>query len=121
MLTYKASLVGIQVELQEESYTSQASFLDLDDIPVYKPDDDAKYRFSGKRFGRRNRLYCTRDGHIICADINGSYNILRKRKPDAFTAEGIAAYVVQPVRLAVSIGQINKKRNVSRHPRFLEL
>jgi putative transposase len=33
MLTYKAALVGIQVEVQEESYTSQASFLDLDPIP----------------------------------------------------------------------------------------
>jgi hypothetical protein len=34
------------------------------------------------------------------------------RKPDAFAAEGIAAYVVQPVRLAVSTGQI--KQNVRR-------
>lgn len=104
MITYKASLVGIQVELQEESYTSKASFLDLDDIPTYKPDDDTKYAFSGKRFGRRNRLYRTKGGKIICADVNGSYNILRKRKPDAFIAEGIAGYVVHPVRLAVSIG-----------------
>src|SRR5260221_7010558 len=35
MLTYKAALVGIQVEVREESYTSQASFLDLDPIPTY--------------------------------------------------------------------------------------
>lgn len=103
MLTYKASLVGIQVELQEESYTSKASFLDQDSIPVYKPDDDTKYTFSRKRFGRRNRLYRTKDGKIICADINGSYNILRKCKPDAVTAEGIVAYVVQPVRLAMAV------------------
>ncbi len=106
MLTYKASLVGIQVEVQEESYTSQASFLDLDPIPTYKPDDDTAYSFSGKRIGRRNRLYRTRDGQIICADVNGSYNILRKRKPDAFAhvdAKGIAAYVVQPLRLAITV------------------
>src|SRR5947209_10127117 len=45
MLTYKAELVGIQVEVQEESYTSQASFLDLDPIPTYKPDDDTAYSF----------------------------------------------------------------------------
>jgi putative transposase len=115
MLTYKASLVGIQVELQEESYTSKASFLDLDPIPTYQPDDDTEYSFSGKRIGRRKRLYCTKDGRIICADVNGSYNILRKRKPDAFAhvdAKGRAAYVVQPVRLAVSTGQI--KHNVRR-------
>jgi putative transposase len=106
MLTYKASLVGIQVEVQEESYTSKASFLDLDHIPTYKPNDDTEYTFSGKRFGRRNRLYRTKDGKIICADVNGSYNILRKSKPDAFVnedAEGLAAYVVQPLRLAITV------------------
>ncbi len=106
MLTYKAALVGIQVEVQEESYTSKASFLDLDPIPIYKPDDEAEYPFSGKRIGRRNRLYRAKDGRIICADVNGSYNILRKRKPDAFayaSAKGLAAYVVQPLRLAVTV------------------
>lgn len=106
MLTYKAALVGIQVEVQEESYTSKASFLDLDPIPTYKPDDDTEYTFSGKRIGRRSRLYRAKDGKIICADVNGSYNILRKCKPDAFAhvdAEGIAAYVVQPLRLAITV------------------
>jgi putative transposase len=103
MLTYKAKLVGIQVEVQEESYTSKASFLDLDPIPTYKPGDGTEYTFSGKRIGRRNRLYRTKDGQVICADVNGSYNILRKSKPDAFKAEGIAAYVVQPSRLAIVV------------------
>ena len=106
MLTYKAELVGIQVEVQEESYTSKASFLDLDPVPTYKPNDDTQYLFSGKRCGRRNRLYRTKDGKIICADVNGSYNILRKRKPDAFvhaSAKGLAAYVVQPLRLAITV------------------
>jgi putative transposase len=103
MLTYKAALVGIKVEIQEESYTSKASFLDLDPIPVHSPNDETVHTFSGKRFGRRNRLYRTKDSKIICADVNGSYNILRKRKPDAFQAEGIAAYVVQPSRLAITV------------------
>jgi putative transposase len=106
MLRYKAELVGVQVEVQEESYTSKASFLDLDPLPTYKPDDDTGYIFSGKRIGRRNRLYRTKDGKIICADVNGSYNILRKSKPDAFTyadAKGLAAYVVQPLRLAITV------------------
>ena len=102
MLTYKAELVGIKVEVQEESYTSKASFLDLDPIPTYKPNDETEYTFSGKRFGRRNRLYRTKNGNIICADVNGSYNILRKSKPDAF-AKGVAAYVVQPLRLAIAV------------------
>lgn len=106
MLTYKAALVGIQVEVQEESYTSKASFLDLDPIPTYQPNDTAEYIFSGKRTGRRNRLYRAKDGRIICADVNGSYNILRKCKPNAFVnadAEGLVAYVVQPLRLAMTV------------------
>jgi putative transposase len=102
MLTYKAALVGIKVEIREESYTSKASFLDLDPIPTYKPNDETEYSFSGKRIGRRNRLYRTKDGRVICADVNGSYNILRKSRPDAFSeAKGVAGYVVHPVRLAV--------------------
>ena len=35
MLTYKAELVGIRVEITEESYTSKASLLDLDPLPVH--------------------------------------------------------------------------------------
>ncbi len=100
MLTYKAALVGIQVEVREESYTSKASFLDLDPIPDYKPNDEEQHVFSGKRIGRRNRLYRTKDGRKICADVNGAYNIVRKSRPDAF-AKGVAGYVVHPLRLAV--------------------
>ena len=100
MLSYKAALVGIRVEVREESYTSKASFLDLDPIPTYQPNDGEEHIFSGKRIGRRNRLYRTKDGHRICADVNGAYNILRKSRPDAF-AKGIAGYVVHPSRLAV--------------------
>src|SRR5216684_97702 len=102
MLTYKAALVGIEVEVREESYTSQASFLDLDPIPTYKPNDEEEHIFSGKRIGKRNRLYRTKDGRKICADVNGTYNILRKSRPDAFSeAKGIAGYVVHPLRLAI--------------------
>src|SRR5258706_14427829 len=102
MLTYKAELVGIQVEVREESHTSKASFLDLDPIPTYKSNDEEEHIFSGKRIGRRNRLYRTKDGRTICADVNGAYNILRKSRPDAF-AKGIAGYVVHPVRLAIAV------------------
>jgi putative transposase len=37
MLAYKAKLVGIVVIVREESYTSQASFLDGDEFPTYDP------------------------------------------------------------------------------------
>jgi putative transposase len=103
MLTYKATpLVGIGVEVSEESYTSKASFVDLNPIPGYKSNNEQEYVFSGKWIGRHNRLYRTANGRKICADINGAYNILRKRRPDAF-AKGVAAYVVQPIRLAVAV------------------
>jgi putative transposase len=99
---YNAALYGIRVEVTEESYTSKASFLDLDEIPVYDPDNKEQHVFSGKRIGPRQRLYRTKDGRIICADVNGAYNILRKRRPGAFLkAKGVAGYVVHPVRLAV--------------------
>ncbi len=52
MLAYKAELVGILVEITEESYTSQASFLDNDPLPVYNPNNKTMYTFSGKRVER---------------------------------------------------------------------
>ena len=70
MLQYKAQVVGIRVLVREESYTSKASFLDLDDIPTYDPARTEKPRFSGKRETRG--LYRASDGRRIHADVNGS-------------------------------------------------
>src|SRR5215468_1139422 len=79
-LTYKAHLVGIQVMLQEESYTSKASFLDHDPLPTYQADRAEQPVFSGTRIARS--WYRAKDGTVLHADINGSYNILRKRSSD---------------------------------------
>ena len=49
MLQYKCTFEGINVIIQEESYTSKASFLDNDFIPVYNADNLQKYTFSGYR------------------------------------------------------------------------
>jgi putative transposase len=95
MLEYKARLVGIKVILQEESYTSQANFLGLDSIPVYGK-TDKEPMFTGKRIERG--LYKTSTGQLINSDINGSYNILRKAIPNAFS-DGIVSCVVQPRRV----------------------
>src|SRR5579859_7276060 len=89
MLCYKATLVGIKVILSEESYTSKCSFLDLE--PVCKQE-----RYAGRRVKRG--LFRASSGQFINADVNGSYNILRKVVPNAF-ADGIEAAVVQPVRV----------------------
>ena len=74
-LKYKCSLRGIEVVEQEESYTSKASFIDCDNIPIWK-NDGKKHSFSGKRVKRG--MYKTKDGLTINADVNGSYNIMVK-------------------------------------------
>ncbi|XWX31929.1 hypothetical protein BIPXVNHO_CDS0048 [Staphylococcus phage PG-2021_27] len=66
---------GINVVLQEESYTSKSSFLDLDKIPVWN-DKKNTVVFSGKRVKRG--LYKSKDNILINADLNGSLNIVRK-------------------------------------------
>ena len=75
MLTYKCKLMGIKVIMQEESYTSKCSFIDQDYIPTYGTDDDL-CKPSGKRVMRG--LYKSKNGYRINADVNGSYNIMRK-------------------------------------------
>ena len=76
MLSYKCQLVGINCVIQEESYTSKASFIDNDHIPVFNSTTELNYKFSGKRVKRG--LYISQKGIKINADINGSLNILRK-------------------------------------------
>ena len=100
LLRYKGELVGIVVETHEESYTSQASFLDLDPIPTYSPTRQERPVFSGKRLARS--WYRASDGRVIHADINGSYNILRKSSSDpSQLGRGVAGTAVCPRRLAV--------------------
>jgi len=114
MLTYKAELVGITVKVTEESYTSKASLLDLDPLPVRKSGDETKHTFSGKRVKRG--LYRASNGRSINADINGAGNIIRKVAPDAFQqAEGVeggkgvlASLVVHPVRIVIPLTKPKK-------------
>jgi len=95
MLTYKAALVGIVVIVTEESYTSKCSFLDLE--PVEK-----RERYAGRRIKRG--LFVASDGRRINADVNGSYNIMRKAVPNAIgrlvRGNGIEGAVVHPVRVS---------------------
>ena len=77
-LIYLCKLYGIEFKLQEESYTSKASFFDEDEIPIYDKENLQEYIFSGKRIKRG--LYQTSTGKLINADCNGALNILRKSK-----------------------------------------
>ncbi len=90
LLTYKAQLAGIQVIVHEESYTSKCSF--LDEEPIGKHDT-----YLGKRVKRG--LFRAGDGRCLNADVNASYNILRKVIPNAFAGNGIGGAVVHPVWL----------------------
>jgi len=105
MLMYKARLVGIRVILQEESYTSKASF--LDPIPVYGEEEE-KPVFSGRRVKRG--MYKSQSGIQLNADENESYNIMRKALPNATTGNGIgdvngmrASLVVHPERIVIPL------------------
>ena len=91
-LQYKCSLVGINVELINESYTSKCSFLDGETIEKHE-------EYVGKRIHRG--LFKSAQGTLINADVNGSYNILRKSKPKAF-ADGVEGVVVHPVIISIT-------------------
>jgi putative transposase len=89
MLTYKAQLVGINVVLVTEEYTSKCYFLDNE--PLYKQDS-----YQGR--GIKSGLFRDRNGTLINAYVKGSLNIMRKAFPNAFV-EGRQGVVVPPVRI----------------------
>ncbi|MGN0267981.1 MAG: RNA-guided endonuclease InsQ/TnpB family protein [Lachnospiraceae bacterium] len=100
-LEYLCRLYGIHYVLQEESYTSQASFFDGDTMPVYGEEDSRNpVHFSGKRIKRG--LYRTSTGYEFNADVNGALNILRKSNVvclDALYSRGVVA---TPMRIRVA-------------------
>ena len=82
-LRYKALLAGINFMTVEESYTSKTSFLDREKLHSYKHKDSRApkdYTFLGSRFTRS--LFRSKEGHVIHADINASFNIIRKVSGD---------------------------------------
>lgn len=73
MIQYKAEEIGVEVILTEESYTSGTSFID-NEMPV-------------KEFYNKSRRVCrglfrTNDGRFINADVNGSFQIMKKVVPN---------------------------------------
>ena len=92
-VTEMAEHRGIQIIIIEESYTSKASFLDNDEIPVYGKVNH--FGFSGKRIHRG--LYQSKDGLLINADVNAACNILRKAVKAAFDKVSDFTYLYQTV------------------------
>lgn len=91
LIKYKCLLEGIYVITNEESYTSKCSFFDNETIKKHTI-------YLGKRIKRG--LFKTNNGLLINADVNGSYNILKKAIPNAFP-NGIQGLAVNPLKLNV--------------------
>jgi IS605 OrfB family transposase len=89
MIKYKCELVGIEVIITEESYTSKCSFIDVEEMKHQE-------NYIGKR--KHRGLFISKNGIKINADCNGSGNIIRKVFPTAFDGYGIQGVVVHPIR-----------------------
>jgi len=102
MLVYKCKSVCIDVIEQEESYTSKASFIDNDEIPIYE--ENKHHTFSGRRVKRS--LYVSKDGIKIHADVNGAYNIMVKSKQsDNEKLERVRNWLCRGCRVVQPIGR----------------
>ena len=97
-IKYKAEACGITLIIKEESYTSKASFIDRDTLPVYGS-MEKNDEFSGKRISRGS--YRSKNGTILNADCNASGNIIRKAVPDAFVGRGDRGVVDTPYMLSI--------------------
>ena len=95
MLKYKCQLKGINVVCVEESYTSKASFLDNDHIPTLK---DKEVVFSGSRVSRG--LYRGSKGQLLNADVNGSFNIIRKEVCDVVLQPTDRGFMFNPFKVS---------------------
>ena len=92
MVVYKAEPYGINVIINEESYSSGTSFLDGEE-PTKENYDKTRRIYRG--------LFVSNQGKRINADVNGSLQIMKKVFPNAF-ADGIEGVVLHPVRVNVA-------------------
>lgn len=99
-LQYLCQMNSIHFVMQEESYTSKASFWDKDMIPTYLSEDINKYTFSGLRVKRG--LYRRADGKLFNADVNGALNILRKSSVVDLVVLYSRGDVATPMRIRIA-------------------
>ena len=113
MIQYKAKLVGIEIELVNESHTSKCSALDFESIKHHdrykgkrKPSTIGRKKqsdgFGYKRYYPRG-LFRSTNGLIIHSDVNGAFNIGRRAFPDAFNKKtlSIKSMLKNPVTVKV--------------------
>jgi IS605 OrfB family transposase len=98
-LKYKCLLKGINVLINEESYTSKCSALDKETIKFHE-------NYVGERVYRG--LFKSKEGKYLNADINGSLNIGRKVFGDSYVDEHLCSldnyltdrgYVYYPIKV----------------------
>lgn len=84
-LAYKCENVGIIFIDIEESYTSGTSFLD-EELPIKENYDKSRRVHRG--------LFVSNNGEYINADVNGSYQIMKKVFPNAYVngIEGVGLH-----------------------------
>ena len=90
-IEYKAKMVGINVIVTEESYTSGTSFLD-NELPIKKNYNKNRRIYRG--------LFISNKGIKINSDVNGSLQIMKKVFPNAFSY-GIEDYGFNPIRVGL--------------------
>ncbi len=88
---YKGNENGMIVIIQDESYRSKCSFLDNEEI-------DKHETYSGKRIKRG--VFRSANGTLMHADLQASYNIIKKAIPEAF-ANGIEGIGLYPRSLSI--------------------
>lgn len=92
-IVYKAKLLGINVIIHEESYTSKIDHLAFE--PLKKQES-----YLGKR--KKRGLFQSSIGKLINSDINGAIWIARKVIGDSFIGKIIdSGFVFNPIRLNV--------------------
>ena len=90
-IVYKAEKGGISVIITEESYTSGTSFLD-NESPIKENYNKSRRVFRG--------LFRSNKGIFINADVNGSYQIMKKVFPNVFD-HGIEDFGLNPIRVSL--------------------
>jgi putative transposase len=91
-LAYKCQNNGIRFITTDESYTSGTSFLDYEE-PI-------KANYNKSRRIHRG-MFKSNTGTLINADVNGSYQIMKKVFPNAF-ADGIEGVGLHPLSMRIA-------------------
>ena len=85
--------MGICRLTSEESFTSGTSFLDGEE-PIKENYDKSRRIYRG--------LFVTKEGEEINADVNGSYQIMKKAFPNAFV-NGIVGVGLHPTVVEIPL------------------